>query len=76
MSVRTEEILQREAEYRTVREALGTCHVDLIMAEPSPRLPQVTCDPLVSGALLGSPMRGTAFDGASDGHALEAPLVS
>jgi len=37
--VKTEEILRREAEYRVIREALGTYHVDLVAALPAPVRP-------------------------------------
>ena len=30
--MKTEELLRREAEYRVIREALGTYHVDLVAA--------------------------------------------
>ena len=34
--MKTEEILRREREYRAVREALGTYHVDVVVGMPTP----------------------------------------
>jgi hypothetical protein len=62
--MRSEEILRREAEYRAVREALGTCELTLILAQPGPKeLPEahmsamsgLLVDPQGTRASAGSP---------------------
>ncbi len=37
--MKTEEVLRREGEYRAVREALGTYHVDVVAMRPAPARP-------------------------------------
>jgi len=34
--MKTEEVLQRAGEYRAVREALGTYHLDVVAVSPAP----------------------------------------
>jgi hypothetical protein len=52
----TEEILRREAEYRVVREALGTYLVDVVAGQPPARLLSPAGAPSNAGEPSGSPL--------------------
>ncbi len=72
--MRSEEILRREAEYRAVREALGTYDVALVLAGTCPQgLPEV-CMPAVSPVLVGSPSSSTPLDGVPGVCETQAPM--
>ncbi len=52
----TEEILRREAEYRVVREALGTYLVDVVVGRPPARLLSPAGAPSRAGESSSSPL--------------------
>ena len=58
--MRTEEILRREAEYREVREALGTYLVDVVVGDLSAGLPPRRGIPVALKARPAGPSRPKA----------------
>jgi hypothetical protein len=74
--MRSEEILLREAEYRAIREALGTYDVALVLAEPCRQMPPESCVPAVSQCPGGLPSSGTPSKSPPGRGDLQAPMDS
>jgi len=74
--MRCEEILQREAEYRAIREALGTHDVALVLAEPCRQTSSEACVPAVSQSPGSLPSGGTRSNLPPGRGDLQAPMGS
>jgi hypothetical protein len=65
--MRTEEILRREAEYREVREALGTYLVDVVVGDLSAGPPSPAVDPRCPEGSAGRPVTAEGRQPQLDG---------
>jgi hypothetical protein len=72
--MRTEEILQRNAEYRAIREALGRYDVSLVLAQPSDDALQGEPTPDDAPAPNHTPPGNQPFLQMSSSRGLEGPV--